>query len=116
MVTQRRAVCAIQTFLQILPIWLIFATSSAYSEGHIPDIKSGLGRDHAELEEGQSRKTQELVKKLFYSQNGQITLEKVEALLERLHVERQRVEKDMAESALLERVETDLKDPQKSIR
>jgi hypothetical protein len=72
------------------------------------DITSGLGRDHAALEEDQSPKVQRFVKKYFRDEVGTISLEKVEAFLQKLQVEREKLRQDLFESTVLERVEVDI--------
>jgi hypothetical protein len=78
-----------------------------YSE--IPvDIRSGLGRDHALLEADQSPETQNFLKTTFYNNEGIITLEKVDAFLSILHLEKQKLANDLFESTILEHVEVDI--------
>ncbi|MEO5970491.1 MAG: hypothetical protein ABIQ95_11240 [Bdellovibrionia bacterium] len=72
------------------------------------DVKSGLGRDHALLEANQSPETQEFLNKTFFNSEGLITLEKVDAFLAVLHLEKEKLEKDLYESTILEQIEVDV--------
>ncbi|MEO5968348.1 MAG: hypothetical protein ABIQ95_00350 [Bdellovibrionia bacterium] len=72
------------------------------------DVESGLGRDHARLEEDQSQKTQAFLKKYFLNDDGTFSLEKVDAILKILQDEKEKLRKDLYESTALERAEVDV--------
>ncbi|MEO7164485.1 MAG: hypothetical protein ABI041_16305, partial [Bdellovibrionia bacterium] len=95
-------------FFGSLPAALAVEDPALYFGDTPVDLKSGMGRDHALLEADQSPETQRFLKKIFYNSEGVITLEKVDAFLKVLQLEKQKLEKDLYESTVLEQVEVDV--------
>lgn len=109
--------------LKVVALILLFSSSlTAFAAedpalyfGETPvNLQSGLGRDHALLEADQSLETQNFLKKTFYNSDGIITLEKVDAFLSVLQLEKQKLAKDLYESTVLEQVEVDVLDQNKA--
>lgn len=85
-----------------------------YYSDALVDIKSGLGRDHAELEPGQAPETEEFVKKYFYDKDGFISLEKVTSLLVTLNQEKDELIRGLKESIHREAREADQITPEQA--